>query len=293
MNAHHDLERRLTDYYESEPPQRAPDRVLDAALASLDTTRQRRVLIAAPRRFHRMNSFARLAIAAAAVIVVGVGLAVAGPFRSSGTGPGGVATPSPSPSAVPSASPSASALPSIGVASSASPSASPLAPLTGSFTSAVYGFSTSYPAGWKVQPATQQWTTGVPWSCVMTCTDVIYEKESDSPFFSVASQGRDAAGGQWMSSVLADPGWEGTCPAVTQPVDIDGTAGTLATTCPEGLLFAVTTTRESRGYVFILYRIDDIQQFKDFLATVRLHPADAKNTLPTAPPPGSASPSAS
>ena len=112
MNDHHDLERRLADFYDAEAPRQAPDRVLHAALASIDTTRQRRVLIRAPRRFQRMNTFARLAIAAAAVIVVGVGLAGAGPFRSSGTGPGSVATPSPS-AAVPSsagASPSAAAL---------------------------------------------------------------------------------------------------------------------------------------------------------------------------------------
>jgi hypothetical protein len=131
----------------------------------------------------------------------------------------------------------------------------------------------------------------------MTCTDVIYEKASDSPFFSVASQSIGAKG-EWMSAVIADPGWEGTCPAVTENVDIDGTAGTLARTCPDGLLFAVTTISD-RGYVFILYRIDDIQQFKDILATVRLnapavglHGTDA-TASPTGPPPGSASPSAS
>ena len=104
MNAHHDLERRLADFYDAEAPRQAPDRVLHVALASIDTTRQRRVLMPVPRRFQRMNSFAKLAIAAAAVIVVGVGLAVAGPFRSSGNGPGAVATPSPS--TAPSASPS-------------------------------------------------------------------------------------------------------------------------------------------------------------------------------------------
>jgi hypothetical protein len=74
---------------------------------------------------------------------------------------------------------------------------------------------------------------------------------------------------EWMSSMLADPGWEGTCPAVTQNVDIDGSAGTLARTCPDGLLFAIVTRHDS-GYVFILYRIDDISQFKQILATIRL-----------------------
>ena len=112
MNDHHDLERRLADFYDAEAPRQAPDRVLHAALASIDSTRQRRVLIRAPRRFQRMNTFSRVAIAAAAVIVVGVGLAVAGPFRSSGTGPGSVPTPSPSGavSSSPPASPGAALL---------------------------------------------------------------------------------------------------------------------------------------------------------------------------------------
>jgi hypothetical protein len=149
--------------------------------------------------------------------------------------------------------------------------------------------SVSYPAGWTVQPATQPWTTGVPWPCVMTCSDVIFERQEDSPFFSIASQtiGQKA---EWMSAVIADRGWEGTCPAVTENVDIDGTAGTLAKTCPEGLLFAVTTSHD-RGYVFILYRIDDINQFNQILATVRLNAAGAKSAIP--PPAASRSPSAS
>ena len=94
MNAHHDLERRLADFYDAEAPRQAPDRVLHAALVSIDTTRQRRVLIRVPRRFQMMNSFARLATAAVAAVVVGaIGLALAlGPLRS---GTGAVATPLP------------------------------------------------------------------------------------------------------------------------------------------------------------------------------------------------------
>ncbi|HEY5630180.1 MAG TPA: hypothetical protein VIR16_11780, partial [Candidatus Limnocylindrales bacterium] len=210
MNARPDLERRLTDFYHAEAPQQAPNRVLHAALASIETTHQRRALIRVPRRFQNMSNFARAAVAVTAVVVVGaIGLALVGPFRQPSTGVGGVAPPAPS--ASPSSAPSAVATPS--------PSA--LAPLTGSFTSAVFGVSSSYPAGWKVKPATELWTTQVSWACAQTCADMIYEKEQDSPFFSVASKplgGRSPA--DWIAATLADPGWEGTCPAATEPFTI-------------------------------------------------------------------------
>jgi len=284
MNAHHDLERRLADFYDAEAPRQAPDRVLHAALSSIDTTRQRRVLIRVPRRFHAMNMSAKAALAAAAVIAAGAFvLAVVGPFRQSPTGPGAVA---PSTPATP--SPSTPTLPSASLRSSpstiASPSASQLAPLTGSFTSAVFGVSSSYPAGWKIKPATELWTRQVSWACAQICADVIYEKETDSPFFSVASQPlAGKSGAAWVAATLADPGWEGTCPPVTEPVSIDGTSGTLATICPEGLLVALTTSG-GRGYAFLLYRVDDINQFKAILATIKLHPEDAVNTMPSPSP---------
>jgi hypothetical protein len=282
MNAHHDLERRLAEFYDAEAPRQAPDRVLDAALSSIDTTRQRRVMIRAPRRFHDMNTSARAAIAAAAVIAVGaVVLAVVGPFRPSATGPGAVATPSPSAPASQSPSPS----PSSSRSPIASPSPSQLAPLTGSFTSTVFGASSSYPAGWKVQPATGLWTTGIPWNCEEPCDfDRIYEKETDSPLFHLASQPlAGKSGAAWSAAILADSGWEATCPPITEPVSIDGTSGTLATICGETLFVAVTSSG-GRGYAFVLYRVDDINQFKDILATIRLQPDDAVDEMPSASP---------
>ena len=56
MNANHELERRLADFYAGEAPQRAPDRVLHGALASIDSTRQRRVLLPVPWTFPTMNT---------------------------------------------------------------------------------------------------------------------------------------------------------------------------------------------------------------------------------------------
>jgi hypothetical protein len=282
MNAQHDLERRLADYYDSEAPRQAPDRVLHAALSSIDTTRQRRALIRVPRRFHAMNTSARAAIAAAAVVVVGAFvLAVVGPFRPATTGPGAVPTPSnsapPSQAASPLTSPSPSPI--------ASPSASQLAPLTGSFTSDVFGLSSSYPAGWKVERASGLWTTGIPWNCDQACEfDRVYEKQADSPLYHLASQPlAGKSGTEWGAAILADPGWDATCPLVTEPISIDGTSGTLATICGETLFVAVTSSG-GRGYAFVLYRVDDIRQFKEILATVRLQPKGAVVVRPSGQP---------
>ena len=87
MNANHELERRLADFYATEAPQRAPDRVLESVLATTDTTKQRRAVFRLPWRFPIMNSYAKMAIAAVAVIAIGaVGLAVLRPGTSPGVG---------------------------------------------------------------------------------------------------------------------------------------------------------------------------------------------------------------
>jgi hypothetical protein len=105
MNANLDLEGRLADFYASEAPQRSPDRVLHEALAAIDSTQQRRVLIPAPWRFPSMNSYAKVAVVAIAVIAFGaVGMAVLRPNQIAG--PGVTAPPSPIPTT--SSSPEAS-----------------------------------------------------------------------------------------------------------------------------------------------------------------------------------------
>ena len=98
MNANHELGRRLADFYAGEAASRAPDRVLEAALASIDSTRQRRAVLRPSWRFPTMNSYAKVAIAAVAVVAIGaVGLAVMRPGAD--TGPGVVTPNSPSPTA--------------------------------------------------------------------------------------------------------------------------------------------------------------------------------------------------
>lgn len=102
MNRMVDLGRRLSQHFAAEAPNRAPDWVLGAALASIDDTRQRRVLIHVPWRFPTMNGISKLAAAAVAVLAVGIlGIAVIGP----GGGSGGPPTPTPGPTASPTGAP--------------------------------------------------------------------------------------------------------------------------------------------------------------------------------------------
>jgi hypothetical protein len=83
----HDLERRIAEFYASVVPPRAPDRVLEAAMATVETTPQRRAFISAPRGFPDLNTFARLATAAVALTVLGfVGYAALGQDRSPDAG---------------------------------------------------------------------------------------------------------------------------------------------------------------------------------------------------------------
>jgi hypothetical protein len=265
MNANDDLERRIADFYETEAPRRAPDWVLGQALSTIDNTQQRRVLVRVPWRFPKMNSFAKLAVATVAVISVGlVGLAVLRPGSAPGVGgPGGTPFPSPSPSRS-----SATASPSVSV--------SPLPELTETFTSAMHGISVSYPSGWKLQPATEPWTTGIVQQD-STFADVIYEKESDSPFIAVASQ--PLAGktlDRWATDNLA----QFDC-VPTEPVTVDGASGVLAD-CQEGPHALVSI--EGRGYLIWLYRVDDLDWFREILATVQLHPEDALDAAPSTSP---------
>jgi hypothetical protein len=261
MNANRDLERRIADFYATETSTRAPDWLLVSALATIDTTPQRRVFIRAPWRISTMNMFAKVAIAAVVVVAIGaIGLALMRP--GSGPGVGG---------ASPSSSPSQSASPS---PSSSSPPA-----LTETFTSTMHGISISYPTGWNLRPATEPWTTGLLQG-ESPFADVIYEKESDSPFIAVASQ--PLAGktlDRWATDYLdllpCGP---------TEPITVDGASGVLSV-CDDGHHALVSV--EGRGYLIWLYRVDDPDWFQEILATVQLSPGDALDAAPSASPSGS------
>lgn len=224
-----------------------------------------------------MNSYARLAVGAVAVVAVGLlGLAVLRP--GSGTGLGGPSGASPAP--VMTSSPSPPGKPS------GSPGSS-LPALTEPFTSDMHGISISGPAGWTAVAGTQPWVSSLPAKCDQPCADRIYESDTDSPFIGLSSQplaGR--TGEQWAADVVTQPAWGDTCDPETEPVSIDGASGMIVVRCPSPLLTALAWTAD-RGYLIVLYRIDDRAYFDQLLATVRFHPEDAVDVAPSTSPPGS------
>jgi hypothetical protein len=247
MNANLDLERRLADFYAGDAPQRAPDRVLDGALATIDSTRQRRALLRVPWRFPNMNSYAKLAIAAVAVIAIGaVGLAVLRPGL--GTGPGGI-TPSESPSS--------------------SPSGSPPPALTETFSSPTNAIALSYPTGWRVEPATSEWTTGIPLQGD-PFRDLISDPARENTFLLIASQKLGLRSDEeFITETVTNPAWgDGPCQPTTESVPINGIMGSLVTHC-DGTLTAVASHGD-RGYLFVLFGLDDAAWFREILASAQM-----------------------
>jgi hypothetical protein len=247
--------------------------VLAAALAAVETTPQRRAPQRVPWRIPNMPTYARLAVAAVAVIAVGlVGLTLLQPRSSPGTGGSG-GSPSPSPPASPSPSPTRS------VAVNPSPYVAP--ELTGTFSSAVHGFSISYPEGWQTRAATEPWTTDGFLEFGGSSADFMYDPvRTDHLFLAVASQplaGRAFA--NWASDVLAVE----EC-TVSESVTIDGIEGIL------GDCAMAAVAAGDRGYAFVLYLSGDNPEFNDFyylpwfaeeiLPTVDLRPEDAVDTAP-------------
>jgi hypothetical protein len=137
MTADRDLGRRLADHFAVEAPRLAPDWVLPAALTTIETTRQRRGLLA-PWRFNPMPTYAKLGVAVAAALAVAV---VAWQLRSSNV-----------------AHPTTSPTPSSSIAAPSIPPAYSPPPLTQTFASTRFGLSLNYPEGWKATPGRTVWT---------------------------------------------------------------------------------------------------------------------------------------
>ncbi|HET9457278.1 MAG TPA: hypothetical protein VFO78_08050 [Candidatus Limnocylindrales bacterium] len=275
MNASDELERRITDFYASEATPRAPEWVLEAALATVETTRQRPAL-RVPWRIPNMNTYAKVAVAAVAIVAVGaVGLAVLRPGSSPGVG-GPIVTPSPTPAPSPSAT-----LPPL-------PTPSPYEPpaLTETFTSDIHGMSISYPAGWSSQAATVPWTTSSLPLFREPAGDYLYEpSRTDHLFLGIVSKAlADTSFDEWAADLLGANG----CPGSSAPIVVDGAAGVIA---PECTLAVVSS--EGRAYVFALNASDDFADlrafdsrawFEEILATAQLQPADAVDAAPSGAP---------
>jgi len=275
VTASSSLQRRIADYYQGARMHRAPDRVLTDTLYQIESTKQRRVPWALPRRFQKMNSKVRLAATAAAIVAfVAVGLALL-----SGNPPGVGTRPTASPTPTPSPSPT--------LMSSPSPSPSvPLVP-TETFTSGIYGISLSYPDGWTTRRATEWWTRGVP-LVVHDYSDLMLDDTTqDLKFISVASQPLGASSGdEWVDILAHNRDWENRCAPRTEPTNVDGASGLLVEWC--GDLFAAIVATPERGYAIALFgtrpALPDKAFFQAILDSVALDPLAAVDPSPPASP---------
>jgi hypothetical protein len=242
MNAIHDLEQRIADYYETEAPHRAPDWLGDRILASVDTTPQRRTMLGRPWRFPAMNSFAKLAAGAVAIVAFAtVGLTLVSPPAA---GPGATA-----PSEAPS-SPSATPAPSTPVSGALPP------PLTERFESTSHGISMDYPAGWQTRRATERWTDGVI-NFDAPGVDIIFDPaRGDDLYFAVASEPLDGRLDHAWRDDLTLPGCPGGAGGGT--TTFDGASGWVFT-CGglPGRRHSAILATDAHGYAIVLYLGDE------------------------------------
>lgn len=263
MTANHDLQRRLSRYYEAEPPLRAPDWVLQSALSTIESTPQRRGPTALGR-YSTLATYTKLAAAAVVVLAVG-GLAL---WQFAPTGPGGQPTPTPTPTMQPSASPSPTPR----------PTATTYVPgfLGQTFTSSLYGFSLRYPDGWAAAAATTTWMEGFLPLFGDSRVDTVFDADLRDHLF--VGAGSQALNGQsldeWQGTFLAAEG----CGAWDEII-VGGVSGFIGFTCEVAMVEV-----DGRGYIFGLWSSDDDPQLRGLntralflavLATVQLQPGDA------------------
>jgi hypothetical protein len=234
------------------------DQVYDAVRATVEHKRQRVVL--GPWRLPEMNKFVTIGLGAAAVVVA---LFLGAQFFGSPTGgvgsqPTATLLPTPTPEPTPSL-----------------PASPP--PLTQTFTSALHGYSVSYPEGWTAEAATEPWTASTfPLSFTVPQVDWLYDPDLEaSLFLAIASQPiGDSTSEDWLAEQMGSE--EGCDTTASQSITVDGGTGLSATDCTMAVV-----TADGRGYWIQLYTGDeapvsyDRAWFEEVLATVQLHPEDA------------------
>jgi hypothetical protein len=265
MNGRIDAE-RILDAFLAPEADRLPDRVIEAALADIARTPQRRAL-RVPWRFPTMPTYMKLAAAAALVIAVG-GFAL----WQLAPPPGGPGSPTvgPTATAVPTAQPT--------TAPTARPEPTTYVPgaLTQTFTSKIYGVSLMYPENWAAQAATEPWTEGGPPIASDPTGDKVLDAAlGDHLFLTVVSRPVEGASlDEWFTDFF-----EG-CTARAGG-SINGADRVLRGECVSDVALA---SSGGRGYVFELRASDDDVELRTLdtaalldaiLATVELHPEDA------------------
>jgi len=260
---------RIASAWLADGPTELSDRVLDAVVDEVHSTRQRRA-VRAPWRFPTMSMPARVA----ALVAVGV-LAIAGAVAIGGIGGLSRSTPTPTPT-----SPS----------TSSATLADQLPALDTRFTSAWHGYSVRYPSAWAASPADRAWKPGT--RSLWGDPELDQIKSNEIRF--IAEQQPYAPGqtpAQWLQGYCRLDGatdcaatvasWKPIKVAGSDAfVDVDGVKAAPNTVYPGGLLYEAIVPTTTRAYVFTLDGHVDRSVFDAFLATITLSPSDAVDTAP-------------
>jgi hypothetical protein len=249
MSAPREPDARIAAFFEAAQPN-LPDRTFDAVRRDIHRTRQ--LVVIGPLREPLAFPSAGFLAAAAAIVAIAIVLLNV----RSVLGPGGVPTPVPTPTV--GASPAVSA--------SASAPASPSVPTV--FTSPLYGYTVTVPAGWITAPAVLRWDgTKAPGP----------DAESDR-FAGPAQLSAWVIGGPFSGDLAAfvtdrvaanDRDHSDTCPVaepeINEPLQIGGQPWVLLGWNCGAVINQALTTRAGTAYVFT---------FRDLGVKAATDPAD-------------------
>jgi hypothetical protein len=263
----------VLDRYLSDGPEQVPDRVLDAALDTIDDTKQRRAL-RVPRRISEMPSIFKVALAGAAVLVVlAVGFTYLNP-RPTGSvaGPGASSAPA-------SGGPSGLASPSASVALLDTSLWVP-------FRSVRYWYDIGHPAHWAPTPASRDWTMATDRLDVLTPGADQFIDQSASYRILVTAWMAEVPSGmtddQWLAAYykkltpaqatelnLSQECVDAT--PVPEPIRVDQHRGDLYVNdaCSDAQAFVFY---DGHVHVFAVWRDGETDLLRAFLSTVRFRP---------------------
>jgi hypothetical protein len=191
---------RILDAFLAPESDRLPDRVIDATLADIARTPQRRAM-RVPWRFPLMTNTMR---AAAGVAIVGVGVLA---FNLRPTGNGATGTPAPTQTA----GPKPTAASTQGAASTPSVGPWPAQPgiaVWTTYTSQVYGSTFGYPEDWNLEAsATRAWQVGDPLLNFGPFTDIFTSPDGDVAvwvFRLTAEPGADVSSREGLGALVCE-----------------------------------------------------------------------------------------
>jgi hypothetical protein len=264
MSANRDLERRLSDFYSREPLLRASDWVLESALSTIESRRQRRGLLA-PWRFARMTTSMKMAAAAAAVVAVGaiaiwqLAPAPAGPGGPT-SAPTGTPVPTPAPTPSPTLAPASTpaAIPEDGAMAAGTYFTHPLAAPDDALT-----LTLTVPDGWHGFGAGSIFPDGAPGIAfqfldVTSINDDLCQWKSPDGDVDAGTTVDDLVAALTAQTAyeVSDPvdvsigGHSGKRVDVVYPAELFDGTGSSAPDCDEGVARLYTTRRGGEGTIY-------------------------------------------